>query len=382
MTLSRRTFVRGSIALPAALALANFPGARLIRAQGAAYDLVDLGDLGTLDFGSYKRSGRLAAINAEGAVAGFVFASDKSSPATWSTAGKLKRHKTGKYGGAANGINGDGLLVGIEYRDENLIAGVPVIWQGGDKLPLSLPADFGDDVIGSAADVNDSGVIVGGISQAGASTDERKVAAIRWTDGEPEVLAVPEGASETRASAITAAGLIAGTSGFRWSSQEGDVSRSGTQLIPTVWDGGKATLLDLPKSVADWFVGVRAIDDSGRILVFANYSNADDHQVRSYLYENGKPTRLAGLTKGAFFVSAYAINNAGQIVGTTASNQETYDLTATVWIEGKPSDLNELIPADSGLALHDAVDINDDGAIAAIGTTGGETHGVLLVPAT
>jgi hypothetical protein len=43
-------------------------------------------------------------------------------------------------------------------------------------------------------------------------------------------------------------------------------------------------------------------------------------------------------------------------------------------------DLNDLIPADSGIVLNRATGINEDGVIVAYGTVGGRIHAFVLSP--
>ena len=68
-----------------------------------------------------------------------------------------------------------------------------------------------------------------------------------------------------------------------------------------------------------------------------------------------------------------AINDAGEIVG----NGKTSPM---IWVNGKATDLNTLLPANSGWDLLSANDINDDGQIVGIGRYKGTEEAYLLTP--
>jgi hypothetical protein len=53
---------------------------------------------------------------------------------------------------------------------------------------------------------------------------------------------------------------------------------------------------------------------------------------------------------------------------------------AVIYTNGKPQDLNRLIPKGSGWVLEAATSINDVGEIVGYGTLHGQEHGFLLTP--
>ena len=74
--------------------------------------------------------------------------------------------------------------------------------------------------------------------------------------------------------------------------------------------------------------------------------------------------------------AAYAINDSGQIVGSTT-------LGAFVWTSAAHTqNLNGLIPPNTGFMLYQAYAINRSGQIVTTGTSnnGGDTHAALLTP--
>ena len=117
-----------------------------------------------------------------------------------------------------------------------------------------------------------------------------------------------------------------------------------------------------------------AVSDTGQI---AGASEVDSAGTRhAFLYADGQMRDLAplpGLTAGA----AYALNAGGQVVGTS----QTLTLKrATLWQSGQPTDLNTLLPPNSGWTLSEARAINDHGQIAGLGLFQGHRRAFLLTP--
>ena len=98
--------------------------------------------------------------------------------------------------------------------------------------------------------------------------------------------------------------------------------------------------------------------------------------VDCYLYGSGGATTLSDF--GGGYCVPRAINNLGQIVG-TASDPDRY-LHSFVYNKAPMSDLQELIPANSGWEIQGVYDINDRGQIIGTGTISGETHAFILTP--
>ena len=75
-----------------------------------------------------------------------------------------------------------------------------------------------------------------------------------------------------------------------------------------------------------------------------------------------------------------AINNAGQIVGSSRTVGDA-DTRAVIWTaNGGITDLNLLIPANSGWDLQGANSISNNGKIAGAGIIKGHQHAFLLIP--
>jgi probable HAF family extracellular repeat protein len=106
---------------------------------------------------------------------------------------------------------------------------------------------------------------------------------------------------------------------------------------------------------------------------------------RAFLYD-----RVTGLTTDIGTLPEYensvatAINNEGQVVGYAWLPDIEGDPIRRAFLydhrTGAISDLNDLIPEDSGWHLFDAFDISDTGQIVGQGMIDGEMHGFVLTP--
>lgn len=105
-----------------------------------------------------------------------------------------------------------------------------------------------------------------------------------------------------------------------------------------------------------------AINDSGQILYSSDRAGM--------LYTNGVsvPIEFPGQTNSF----AVALNASGQVVGNAIPSQpkqDVFDPTVPfIYSQGTMTDLNTLIPADSGWKLNYALGINDSGQICGYGT--------------
>ncbi len=79
--------------------------------------------------------------------------------------------------------------------------------------------------------------------------------------------------------------------------------------------------------------------------------------------------------------TAYSINSVGEIVGYSEVNQGA-DQHAFLYYGGLMTDLNSVLPLNSGWDLQQANSINNVGQIAGTGTLNGQTHAYLLTPTT
>jgi probable HAF family extracellular repeat protein len=154
------------------------------------------------------------------------------------------------------------------------------------------------------------------------------------------------GGSSGPAWAITDLGFDVDAGGFEhWSgtvalNERGQVVGS-VRYPPrwSLWQNGKVRDLGAPPGDFDESAVV-AINNRGQIIGYANKSEEVDGQVllmrrRAFVWENGRFTDLGGF--GGDFVIATAINNRGQIVGT--SETSTHQMHAFLWQNGRLRDI-------------------------------------------
>ncbi len=89
--------------------------------------------------------------------------------------------------------------------------------------------------------------------------------------------------------------------------------------------------------------------------------------------------RDLGTLPGDLDSFAYGINDAGQVVGYSFMGEQGPE-RAYLWSAGVMTDLNDLIPPDSGWVLDEAYAINDAGQIVGGGTFNGEGRAFRLTP--
>jgi probable HAF family extracellular repeat protein len=119
-----------------------------------------------------------------------------------------------------------------------------------------------------------------------------------------------------------------------------------------------------------------AINDAGQVV---GWSDRPDAYWHAFVTVNGVMTDLG--TLGGDRSHAYGINNAGQVVGW--SDTPDGDWHAFITVNGVMTDLNSLLdPADAAVwTLSSANAINDSGQIAASGyVEWGYPHALLLTP--
>jgi probable HAF family extracellular repeat protein len=128
---------------------------------------------------------------------------------------------------------------------------------------------------------------------------------------------------------------------------------------PFLWDGEK--LIDLfTTSIGGNPLTANAINDAGETVGTAFFPN---QQVpHAYLWKNGVAKDL-GTVNGDCFSEAFAINSRGQVVGQSFSCV-TQLVRTFLWDNGTMIDLNTFVPPGTGLQLVEAVAINDRGEIA------------------
>jgi probable HAF family extracellular repeat protein len=153
-------------------------------------------------------------------------------------------------------------------------------------------------------------------------------------------------------------------------------------LVPThavFWLKGKP--IDLGNLGGDGhFNGIFAtgLNNLGQVVGVSDTTG--DASFHGFLWQDGHISDLQPLP-GDSYSYATAISDQGQVTG--LSLDANFNLRAVLWNNGKPTDLNTLVPADTTLDLQTACSINREGQITGIALAKGTTndyHAYLATP--
>lgn len=152
-----------------------------------------------------------------------------------------------------------------------------------------------------------------------------------------------------------------------------------------LWSAGKMTDIST-STIGGNPVLAFAINDAGEIVGAADFSSTGGSPFDAFLWRHGVATDLGHL--GDCFSLAFAINSHRQVVGGTFSCADGTHSRAFLWDNGTIVDLNALVPAGSPLQLVEPEAINDRGEIVGngvpIGVAPGDinslAHAFLLIP--
>jgi probable HAF family extracellular repeat protein len=259
---------------------------------------------------------------------------------------------------SAFGINASGQVVG-----EWTAPGPPraFLYSGGKMTDLGTLGGL----TASAAAINDAGQIVGT-----SAPPSSPALAFLFSGGKMTslgALGVPQYSSSSGipisgATAINASGQVVGSS----STQQG-----GPHAF--LYSGGKMTDL----GTLGGYSYATGINASGQVV---GLSDLPGGRIHAFLSDGKKMTDL-GTLPGQYFSTANGINDAGQVVGSSSGLGPGFHDHAVLFVNGKVTDLNSLIAADSHWILESATAINNSGQIVGNGTApDGERHAFLLTP--
>ncbi len=311
-------------------------------------------DLGTLPGHTWSTA---SGINARGQIVGTSsptapdFRCSGCRPFLWQDGVMTDSAPFPSWGGEANAINASGQTVG-SFRAPGFFGVLAASHNNnGCVVPLATT--------GFAFAINDSGQVAGlacpGVTSFICFPAFNEVGrAFLWSNGVFTTLNPLSGATDSEAHGINAGGEVVGSS----------VSCKFDACVyrATLWSEG--LIRDLGTYGRAW-----AINDAGRVIGTAGHA---------FVWSEGVITDL-GTLPGDNQSSALAINNSGQIVG-SSTRSGGFPPRAVRWSDGAIVNLNDLIPADSGWVLREATGINDRGQIVGQGTTGGQFHAFLLTP--
>ena len=294
----------------------------------------------------------------------------------------------------ADGINASGQIVGLA------LGGLPnntfgaFLYSGGTMTSLgTLPGD----VSSAAYSINASGQVVGISSNGGsgyfpANVPPALYQAFLYSGGTMTGLGTLGGAS-SEAYGINNAGQVVGVAdtasghqlAFLYSggtmTNLGSIAPNSFSVALAINNAGQITGQSTVPSTATNHAflysngtmndlgtlgglnsGGNAINASGEV---AGYSTlAGDLITHAFLYSNGTTSDLGTLGGNSV---ANGLNDSGQVVGDSETPNGAE--TAFLYSGGTMTNLNNLIPADSGWYLVDATAINDSGQIVGWATT-------------
>jgi len=204
-----------------------------------------------------------------------------------------------------------------------------------------------------------------------------------WDPGadKPRVLKLP--ANDTMGEAL-------------WINNKGQVvGHTGTcknEYPPPICAGPHAVLWDSDGSVHDLGnlggtanpailgVGNMAFALNNRGQVTGTSALPGSQTVHAFLWSQGAGMQDLGTLQGDFWSVGLAINDTGDVVG--LSQDIGGKLSAAIWHNGQPTDLNGVVPAGTSLYMLIAFGINEGGQIVGFGVdmNTGEIHGYLAMP--
>jgi probable HAF family extracellular repeat protein len=258
------------------------------------------------------------------------------------------------------------------------------LWRDGSMTPLSTLGGYNS----AASAINNRGEVAGNAETA--TTDSTcppydpalgqyqvlQDKPVVWENGHIKALPTYRGDPDGFAIAINDHGQVAGASGVCSTFNV----INGLYLSPVhalLWDHGKVTNLG---SLGGAF-GNQAHHMNNRGQVVGASDLAGDTVFHGFVWSQSTGMQDVPPLAGDTFSVALAINDPGAVVGVSIDASFT-TLRAFIVVDGVPTDLNGLIPADSPLQLQTACGINSRGEITglAVEKSTRQYRGYLAVP--
>ena len=236
--------------------------------------------------------------------------------------------------------------LGVQYNGCN---GPYFRWNGGWELGVGTMG------------INDSGQIVGCRSSNGDSYAHASL----YEDGQWKDLGTLPGGLTSAAYAINDSGQVVGYSEQR--------------ECPPFCTTNRAILYSESTGMKDSGMPLESPNYSGKASDINASGQVVGYSGHAYLYSGGQWQNL-GTLPGGCGSQAYGINDAGQVVGTSQTTEEPCgNPHAFLYSDGQMQDLNNLIPADSGWTLDQAMKINNSGQIVGEGHINGQAQNSLFL---
>jgi len=332
-------------------------------AAQTSYTVTDIGPLNDLN----DPAPGAACINNPGMVVGqALLPAGPHRPFLWIKGNIFDLGTFGGPNGGARGINAGGEVVGTADT-----AAVPeqehaFFWKDGVMHDLGTLG--GDSSVANS--INNGGWTAGAadttIPDPTGTIGPTENHAFLWRlDGALQDLGTL-GGPNSHAISINDNGMIVG-----WSQVEFAIGAFGIpDLHPAMWvHGVPARLPDLGGSVS------LALSVNNNGTAVGQSFLADDSAFYAVMWQKGKLRNL-GAVGDDVLSSASSINKWGDVVGFSITT--SFASRAFLWRKGVMTDLNTLIPANSGWVLQSAGHINDVGQIVGFGVLNGNLHAFLL----
>jgi len=376
--------------------------AALAMAQTPSYTLTDLGPTGNpVSEANY--------VNNNGFVAGLATVTGGAQHAMlWyeGISGDIGVPGLGGPNSGAGGVNESGLAMGgaetltKDPNNENFcgygtgLQCLVFLWQNG--VMTALPTLGG--VNAGYGSINNQGQVAGyaenktrdpkcppGVALNGSGPQVLDYEAVIWGPGKNEIreLHPLPGATVGVAFWINDKGQAVGMSGTCANTQLPGPA-AGPHAV--LWENGSVTDLgNLGGTANPALLGVGnaalAINNLGQVVGTSALSGNTTHHAFLCTFETGM--RDLGTLPGDIVSAGLGINNRGEVIGNSVSppGLPTGNPRPFLWKNGVMTDINTLIPANSPLQLLTASAINDRGEITGFGiTSSGEVHGFLASP--
>ena len=271
-------------------------------------------------------------LNEAGQVAGVEGTSDGEHAFLWDS-GVL----TDLGRGRAFAINQATQVVGYSYVPSPFRHAV--LWQDGVMTDLGTLGG----VVSGAYGINNVGQVVGM-----AEPPQGSAHAFLWQNGVMTDLGTLDG-NGSKANAINDAGQVVGA---------GTV---GPLQHAFFWENGVMTDVG---ALGDWDNSeATAINNAGHFVGWSTNSDFDGSEFQPFFSDGGPLTAIGPKDSAAF-----GINDADQVVGyMPGAGPFNIRHHAFLYADGVLTDLNTLIPPDSGFILEEAHGITNDGLITGIG---------------